>query len=124
MTKIQRVKKIIKWFIFSDYGENESEIATLLGYTKSSLSQILNEKVPLSEKFIDNILKVDNNINKVWIETGEGSMLHEFKASSNNYEYYETQTQNGMIELLKEVTERLKESQNQVSSLIEIIKNK
>lgn len=82
MTKIQRVKKIIKWFIFSDLGENETEIAKLLGYTKSSFSQIMNEKVPLSDKFIDKISEIDKNINKVWIHEGVGNML----VNTNEYE--------------------------------------
>ncbi|MDV3507037.1 hypothetical protein CMU89_07290 [Elizabethkingia anophelis] len=75
MTDLQRIKKIIKWLIFSDFGNNETEIAELLGYTKSSFSQIMNGKVPVSNKFIDKICSLDKNINKVWIETGEGSIF-------------------------------------------------
>lgn len=74
-TDLKRVKKLIKWLIFSDYGENEKEIAEMLGYKKSSFSQILNGKVPLSDRFIDNLVSIDKNINKVWIKTGEGKML-------------------------------------------------
>lgn len=125
MTAIQRVKKLIKWLIFSDYGDNENEIATLLGYNKSSLSQILNEKVPLSDKFIEKICKIDQNINKVWIETGDGEMLISNKRSDDRTENNLSPTNTkAMIELQKELTERLKESQKQVTSLIEIIKNK
>jgi len=76
MTKIQRVKKIIKWLIYSDFGESEKEIAELLGYKKSSFSQIMNEKVPLSDKFIEKLCLLDENINKVWIETGEGTSIN------------------------------------------------
>lgn len=77
MTKIERLKKLCKWLIYSDYAENDKELSQLLGYTRSSFSQILNEKVPLSDKFIDKICDLDKNINKVWINTGEGQMLLE-----------------------------------------------
>lgn len=75
MTKIQRLKKLCKWLIYIGYAENEAELASKLGYTKSSFSQIMNEKVPLSDKFIDKICAVDNNINKVWIKTEKGSLI-------------------------------------------------
>lgn len=75
MTKIERLKKLCKWLIYIDYADNDAELASKLGYTKSSFSQIINEKVPLSDKFIDKICSVDENINKVWIYTGNGEML-------------------------------------------------
>lgn len=74
-TDLQRVNKLIDWLIFSGYGSNKKEIGAFLGYTKSSFSQILNGKVPLSDRFIDKLSEVDDNINKVWIKTGKGEML-------------------------------------------------
>jgi hypothetical protein len=76
MTEIQRIKKILNWLVFSEYASNEKEIAEKLGYTKSSFSQIINGKVPLSDKFINKLLSANININKVWIVSGEGSMLN------------------------------------------------
>ena len=52
MTENQRIKKAINWLIFQGVAESEKELADLLGYTKSSFSQIVNGKVPLSEKFV------------------------------------------------------------------------
>ncbi|SHM72431.1 hypothetical protein [Flavobacterium chilense] len=75
MTKIQRVKKICKWLIFMDYADNDADLAKKLGYTKSSFSQIMNEKVPLSDKFLNTIVNTNENINKVWINEGVGEML-------------------------------------------------
>ena len=75
MTKIERLKKLCKWLIYVGYADNDAELATKLSYTKSSFSQIINEKVPLSDKFTDKICAVDENINKVWINTGNGEML-------------------------------------------------
>lgn len=54
MNEIQRVRKVINWLIFQDIAENERELSEKLGYTKSSFSQIVNGKVPLSDKFVKN----------------------------------------------------------------------
>lgn len=90
---LQRLKKVVKWLIFSGFGENEKELAELLGYTKSSFSQILNGKVPLSDKFLDKICSLDNNINKVWILENKGEML---KSSNNTPAVAEPQTPSGV----------------------------
>lgn len=71
----QRIRKAINWLIFQDVAESEKEIADRLGYTKSSFSQIVNGKVPLSEKFVRKLCSLDENINDVWITEGEGSLL-------------------------------------------------
>lgn len=75
MTRIQRVRKICKWLIFIDYAENDADLAKKLGYTKSSFSQIMNEKVPLSDKFVNAIVNANENINLVWINDEKGEML-------------------------------------------------
>ncbi|GAA4156778.1 S24 family peptidase [Chryseobacterium ginsenosidimutans] len=98
MTRIQRVKKVIKWLIFSDFGENETEIAKLLGYTKSSFSQILNEKVPLSERFVDKLCDLDKDINKVWIMHEEGVMLNNSTDYKVGQEFYNTKVIDSVID--------------------------
>ena len=90
---LHRLKKVVKWLIFSGFGENEKELAELLGYTKSSFSQILNGKVPLSDKFLDKICSLDNNINKVWILENKGEML---KSSNNTPAVAEPQLPSGV----------------------------
>jgi phage repressor protein C with HTH and peptisase S24 domain len=75
MTKIERVKKLCKWLIYDGYAESDSDLATKLGYTKSSFSQIINEKVPLSDKFIDKLCATSKNINKVWVLNEIGTLL-------------------------------------------------
>lgn len=75
MTEIQRVDKLLKWLVFDGFAVNNMEIAERLGYTKSSFSQIINGKVPLSDKFIDKLVSLNQNINKLWITSGLGSML-------------------------------------------------
>lgn len=70
-----RLKKAVNWLIFQGLAENERALAQRLGYTKSSFSQIINGKVPLSEKFLTKLRALDKNINDVWIRTGYGDMF-------------------------------------------------
>ena len=84
MLDIQRVKKVCKWLIYNDYADNDSELAKLIGYTKSSFSQIMNEKVPLSSKFISKLCEIDNRLNFAWILRNEGGMLNDFEGDYNN----------------------------------------
>lgn len=86
MNTTQRVKKTINWLIFQEIAENERALADLLGYTKSSFSQIVNGKVPLSDKFIKALCSLDDNINDVWVKTGEGDLFkNDIKISQRVY---------------------------------------
>ena len=76
MEILQRVKKVIKWLIYMEYAENQDELAQHLGYSKSSFSQLVNGKVPLSGKFIGKLCQLDSNINKNWILTGKEAMFN------------------------------------------------
>lgn len=82
MTDVQRVRKAINWLLFKGAAENDRELSETLGYTKSSFSQIVNGRVPLSEKFVRKLCRLDENINEVWVMTGEGGM---FKTTPENY---------------------------------------
>lgn len=75
MKEQQRIKKVINWLIYNEVSTNERALSELLGYTKSSFSQIVNGRVPLSEKFVDKLCSLDENINKVWIMQGIGNMF-------------------------------------------------
>lgn len=75
MDTTRRIKKAINWLIYQEIAESETALAKMLGYQKSSFSQIVNGKVPLSEKFVKRLCSLDENINDVWILTGEGELL-------------------------------------------------
>ena len=75
MEREKRVRKAINWLIYKGAAENERELAERLGYTKSSFSQIVNGKVPMSDKFVNKLCSLDENLNSVWILTGEGEMF-------------------------------------------------
>lgn len=75
MTEIQRIRKAINWLLYKGVAENDRELSEIMGYTKSSFSQIVNGRVPLSDKFAKKLCRLDENINEVWILTGEGEMF-------------------------------------------------
>ncbi|MFT4062564.1 MAG: helix-turn-helix transcriptional regulator [Edaphocola sp.] len=72
---LKRVRKVCQWLIFQDLALNDADIADKMGYTRSSFSQIINGKVPVSEKFISKLCLFDKNINKVWVMDGIGDMF-------------------------------------------------
>lgn len=96
MTDLERVKKVINWYIYQGIGQNNTEIATKLGYTKSSFSQILGGKVPLSDKFLEKLSVLDKNINFVWLKSGEGTMLSEEYAPKKAIKVQNSESKSGI----------------------------
>ena len=117
MTENQRIKKAINWLIFQGVAESEKELADLLGYTKSSFSQIVNGKVPLSEKFVKKLCGLDENINVVWILRGEGDL---FKNSPNGLQTVEISREAWRIIQLQ--AESLAARDKQIDELVGLLK--
>ena len=117
MTETQRVKKVINWLVFMEYAENERELAEKLGYTKSSFSQIVNGKVPLSERFVQKLASVDRNINEVWIMTGEGDMLNSVEAGTSV-----VTIPANVWEVIQTQAESLKSKDKQIDELVALLK--
>lgn len=117
MTETQRVKKVINWLVFMEYAENERELAEKLGYTKSSFSQIVNGKVPLSERFVQKLASVDRNINEVWIMTGEGNMLNSVEAGTSV-----VTIPANVWEVMQTQAESLKSKDKQIDELVALLK--
>ncbi len=84
MFENERVKKLIDWLIFVGYASSRKELAELIGYKDTSLSQIENGKVNVSSKFVNNLSNLDSRINKSWIMSGEGEMLLESDINVQN----------------------------------------
>ena len=125
MFDIQRVRKVINWYIFQEYGKNDAEIAAKLGYTKSSFSQILGGKVPISQNFIDKLCSLDSNINKVWL-SGEGEMFRNYQKIGNidNSNVVGANVNGTGINISgtsSELIDVIKEQQKQIGELIGII---
>ena len=117
MTETQRVKKVINWLVFMEYAENERELAEKLGYTKSSFSQIVNGKVPLSERSVQKLASVDRNINEVWIMTGEGNMLNSVEAGTSV-----VTIPANVWEVIQTQAESLKSKDKQIDELVALLK--
>jgi len=117
MTETQRVKKVVNWLVFMEYAENERELAEKLGYTKSSFSQIVNGKVPLSERFVQKLASVDRNINEVWIMTGEGNMLNSVEAGTSV-----VTIPANVWEVIQTQAESLKSKDKQIDELVALLK--
>ena len=125
-----RLKKVINWLIFKEIAENERALADLLGYTKSSFSQ-----VPLSDKFLKSICALDKNINDVWIKTGNGDMrVRPINQSVNGDNNTQIAGNNNHIALpstldraINEIAEQRKlvsKAQEQIDRLITLLERK
>lgn len=117
MTEVQRIKKVVNWLIFQGVAENEKEIADILNYRKSSFSQILNGKVPLSEKFVKKLAGLDDNINEVWILSGKGEM---FKNNPNGLQKVEISQDAWRVIQLQ--AESLVARDRQIDELVDLLK--
>lgn len=138
MEQERRIKKAINWLIYQELAENERDLSERLGYTKSSFSQIVNGKVPLSEKFVGKLCSLDENLNSVWILTGEGDMFRcgcmngENKVDGNNIvgdnnNWNNVNTYETLSHALNEISEQRKlvaKAQEQIDRLITLLEKK
>lgn len=121
MNEIQRIRKAINWLLFKGVAENDRELAEKLDYTKSSFSQIVNGRVPLSEKFVKKLCRLDENINEVWILTGEGEMFKSEKESNLNSENVVT-IQKDVWNVLQQQAASLASKDKQIDELMSLLK--
>lgn len=117
MTDIQRIKKVINWLIFQEVAESEKQLADLLGYTKSSFSQIVNGKVPLAERFIKKLCGLDENINEVWVMNGKGEM---FKNTPNGLQVVTIPKEAWKV--IQAQSESLAAKDRQIDELVDLLK--
>lgn len=94
----QRVKQVVRWLIGTGYADSQEGIGQLLGYNnKSSFSQVLNNPNKMPLRFIERLINLCPQINRVWLETGEGEMIINNKPAEpsdhikklNHYEIYD-----------------------------------
>lgn len=71
----QRLNDIVNYLIYSKVALDKTDLSKKLGYNASSFSQIINERVPLTDRFINRLMEFAPNIDKNWLLTGEGTML-------------------------------------------------
>lgn len=116
MEDLKRIKKVVNWLIFREVAENERSLAEVMGYTKSSFSQIMNGKVSLSDKFMKNLCALDENINFVWVKSGEGSMF--IKDNLNS----EMTVPTDVWDVIKKQSESLAARDRQIDELMGLLK--
>lgn len=75
MTDKQRLRKVYKHLINKGVANIQAEIAEKIGYNASYLSSVGGCDSPLNESFVDKLITLDHDLNKVWIMNGEGEML-------------------------------------------------
>lgn len=118
MDVTQRIKKVVNWLIFQGVAENERDLADKLGYTKSSFSQIVNGKVPLSEKFVKKLCSFDENINEVWVMDGAGTLFLNSLNSEN-----EVSIPASVWGVIQKQAESLSSRDRQIDELIGMLKD-
>lgn len=118
MNVTQRIKKVVNWLIFQGVAENERDLADKLGYTKSSFSQIVNGKVPLSEKFVKKLCSFDENINEVWVMDGTGTLFSDSLNGENGVSIPAS-----VWGVIQKQTESLSARDRQVDELIGMLKD-
>ena len=136
MTENQRLKEVQKQLSFG----SQAEFAEFLGIKQGSLSDIYREKkgVGVSDS-IKMKLEKEYSININWLETGKGEMIKKEVNIDNSHVKannsvignkgdviisFSNEDISKIIELHKDLTERLKTSQEQINTLLEILKNK
>lgn len=131
MSSLDRVIEVI--FKLKKLGaiKKQDDIAEKTGYNKSSISEILNGKVPLSDKFIQ-IFAAKYNVNEIWIYTGEGEVFNNSKPSEPDENPKSSDELVKTLEILlkmKDETIKMKDSEiglrdKTIATLQEIIKKR
>ena len=100
MTEIERIKIVVKTLIGLGVEKTQEGIGKLMGYSnKSSFSQVLNGKVPISKDFIDKLCNLDSRISREWVINGSGNV---FATENENNKQVYIQEKETKLDLLKE----------------------
>lgn len=70
-----RLKSVVNWLISNRVAKSQKGVAQLMGYNHCVLSQVLNGKTPVAEKFVKALCGLDDRINAEWVLTGVGEMV-------------------------------------------------
>lgn len=74
---LERLKEVLFELKNQRIIRNQQEFVELIGYNKSSVSQILNGKTPLSKQFVLKVCEVFPMLNKDYLLDGSGKMFTE-----------------------------------------------
>lgn len=73
--ELVRAKQVMSLLIQNRVALTQKGIATKMGYNHSVVSQVLNGKVRMSEKFMRTLCSLDPRLNYEWLLNGSGEML-------------------------------------------------
>lgn len=127
MTKIERIRDVVKWLINEGVAPNQFGVAKLLGYTnESSLSKVLNEKTSLPANLSHRLAALDSRLNEAWISEGWGQMVKEdkFKHANEPEQPYNKITNMERIIKAQEKTIEALERENELLRMQLGIRNK
>ena len=118
----RRIKKVVNWLIFQEVVESETDLARTLGYQKSSFSQIVNGKVPLSEKIVKRLCALDEHINDAWILTVDGNMLKTDSVDNPNGQNDEVSIPRSVWAVIEAQSASLTARDRQIDDLISLLR--
>ena len=75
MEQYLRFKKLIARLKDAGIIESQKDLCKKIGYNEAYLSQIINGKEDISDKFKEKLKSLDDRINILWLESGEGEIL-------------------------------------------------
>lgn len=85
----------------SSVGLNDNKVTVQLNLSKGLIGKSRNPGRDLSNKIVSRILETYTNLNKVWLLTGEGSMLLEEKSNQDAPIPEQTASGNPLIDYLQ-----------------------
>jgi len=118
MRKIDRFDKYMEI-----NGLNDNKVTVQLGIAVGTIGKSRKEGRDLSERVIEKILNYYQDLNRVWLLTGEGPMLNtEPKISSSdkesiNLKNNEEMTNNMLVSMLYDANQRIKRLEAEIEEL-------
>ncbi|MCF0190265.1 MAG: helix-turn-helix transcriptional regulator [Marinilabiliaceae bacterium] len=76
MKELERLKEVVAYLIESRQARTKKDLAHILGYKEVYMSQLINGKTKITQKFLSRLTAYFSNINVQWITNGTGEMLH------------------------------------------------
>ncbi|MDO4462307.1 MAG: helix-turn-helix transcriptional regulator [Bacteroidia bacterium] len=75
MNELDRLKEVVAYLIESRQARTKKDLAHILGYKEVYMSQLINGKTKITQKFLSRLTAYFSNINSDWVMTGQGEML-------------------------------------------------